>query len=82
MVLSASRELSFRGMELERIQALDRQHSLAVQEAHNRWEIQQSRLRNEAAERFFLIAKGWAMLLAAAGGGSVITLLVEHVLLA
>lgn len=81
MVRLASRELLSRGMELHEIQTLDRQHALAVQEAHNKWQLQQSRLRNEAANRFFVIAKGWAMLLAAAGGGSVITLLVEHVLL-
>ena len=37
MVRLASRELLSRGMELHEIQTLDRQHALAVQEAHNKW---------------------------------------------
>ncbi len=58
------------------------QHKLAVREADNKWQIQKSVLKTEAANRFWLWARGVAVLVSAFGGGSVVTLLVEHLLLA
>ena len=66
--------------------ALDRQHTLAIHKAYQKWVYQQSRLKKEAAERFWIRAKGCAALVSAFGGGSVVgavvTLLIEHRLLA
>ena len=66
--------------------SLDRQHRFVMLESANKWEAEQSRLATEKAHRFGIRAKGWAALIGAFGGGSftgaVVTLLVEHLLLA
>lgn len=79
MVRWASMEQHIRYGEFD--SALVMQHRLAVQEAANKWQAQQSQRKNEAAQRFFVRAKGWATLGFAFGGGSVITLVIEHLLL-
>ena len=79
MVRWASMEQQVRFLEFDTM--LFWQHRLAVQEADNKWQTQQSQLKNEAAQRFFLSAKGWAILGFAFGGGSAITLVIEHLLL-
>lgn len=62
--------------------SLIRQHRNAVQEADLKWRIEESRLATEAAIRFRIRALGWAAMGIAFGGGSVIVLLVENLLLA
>jgi hypothetical protein len=76
MVRSASRELYFPGGTVD--PAIDRQHITAAYEAHRKWKSEQSRLAAEAADRFWVRAKGWAALIAAAGGGSVVTLIIQR----
>lgn len=80
MVSMASQELSILYGIMD--QALDRQHRLAVQEADNKWQTLQSRLKTEAAKQFQVRAIGWAALGTAFGLGSVLTLVVQHLLLA
>ena len=80
MVRAASRELHFRYGIVD--QALDRQHRFAVQEADNKWQAQQSRLKTEAAKQFQVRAIGWAALGGAFSLGSVLTLVTERLLLA
>ena len=79
MVRWASMEQHIRYGEFD--SALVMQHRLVVQEAANKWQAQQSQRKNEAAQRFFVRAKGWATLGFAFGGGSAITLVIEHLLL-
>lgn len=79
IVRVAAREASVSRGDLDT--AILMQHRLAVQEADNKWQIQQSALKTEAANRFRTRAKGWAALITAAGGGAVVTLVVEHLLL-
>lgn len=78
MVLAASQEL--RVMFGMANRALDRQHMLAAIEADNKWQAQQSRLKTEAAQQFQVRAIGWAALGGAFGLGSILTLVVEHLL--
>ena len=80
MVRVAFRELRYLHGKVN--PSLLRQHVLAVRAAANKWEAEQSRLATEKANRFFTIAKGLAALGSAFGGGSIVTLLVEHLLLA
>ena len=79
MVRSAFTELYVSGGMVD--QSILRQHITAAYEARRKWQIEQSWLKNEAAQRFRTRANGWKALLGALGVGSVITLLVEHVLL-
>ncbi len=79
MVGWAGQELSIRYGVID--EALDRQHIAAAYAANSKYETQQSTLKTEAAQRFWIFARGWAVLISAVGGGSVVTLLVEHVLL-
>ena len=60
--------------------AVMRQNRLAVQAADNKWRIQQSQLRNEAAARFRTRALGLAALAGASGAGSVLTMIIQHLL--
>ena len=80
MVRVASRELRYLHGKVK--PSLDIQHVLAVQAAAIKWNAEQSRLQTEKAHRFGIRAKGWAALGSAFGGGSIATLLVEHLLLA
>ena len=80
MVRMAAREMSVSRGGLDTASLIRRR--LAAQEADNKWQIQKSVLKTEAANRFWLWAKGVAVLVSAFGGGSVVTLFVEHLLLA
>ena len=76
MVRSASTELYVLSGTVD--QSIQRQHITAVYEAHRKWKTEQSRLATEAADRFWVRAKGLAALIIAAGGGSVVTLIIQR----
>ena len=59
-----------------------RRQFFAAQEADNKWQKLQSERDTEKANRFWIRARGWARLAAAFGGGSMVTLVIEHLLLA